>query len=176
MIKLKSDTPETIEPGLYQHYKGPLYRVIGLTKHSETEESLVLYQTLYGERDLWSRPYSMFVESVHSSDGDVVPRFAYANEQTLVLEVAHLSLKPGTRDDFLAAFAQARELIERQDGFIFCELKPKLGTDLEFLLQVGWQTVEHHKNGFRNSSDYQEWSRLLHHFYEPFPSVEYYQL
>ena len=64
-----------IQPGLYQHYKGPQYRVFSVARHSETEEPVVLYQALYGEYGLWVRPLSMFLESVEV-DGEHVPRFA----------------------------------------------------------------------------------------------------
>lgn len=64
-----------LEPGVYQHYKGAMYRVIGVARHSETEEQLVTYQTLYGDCDLWVRPLSMFVETVQLANGEQVPRF-----------------------------------------------------------------------------------------------------
>jgi len=62
-------------PGLYRHYKGNDYRVIGVARHTETEEVLVVYQALYGERGLWVRPAAMFVETVEVA-GQSVPRFA----------------------------------------------------------------------------------------------------
>ena len=62
-------------PGLYRHYKGNEYRVISLARHSETLESLVVYQALYGERGLWVRPAAMFTEQVEHG-GKRVPRFA----------------------------------------------------------------------------------------------------
>lgn len=62
-------------PGLYRHYKGQRYRVLGTARHSETEEPLVVYQALYGERGLWVRPAAMFAGSV-IVDGANVPRFA----------------------------------------------------------------------------------------------------
>ena len=62
--------------GTYQHYKGPLYDVIGLARHSETEEWLVVYRPQYGERGLWVRPLTMFTETVHV-DGREVPRFSW---------------------------------------------------------------------------------------------------
>ena len=62
--------------GTYRHYKGNDYRVIGLARHSETEEPLVVYQALYGERGLWVRPAAMFIETVALADGARVPRFA----------------------------------------------------------------------------------------------------
>jgi len=60
--------------GEYEHYKGARYEVIGVAKHSETEEELVVYRTLYGDYSLWVRPLSMFNERV-SIDGEMVPRF-----------------------------------------------------------------------------------------------------
>ncbi|WP_349573042.1 DUF1653 domain-containing protein [Azotobacter salinestris] len=65
----------TVQPGLYRHYKGAEYRVLGVVRHSETEEELVLYQALYGDFGLWVRPLAMFVESVEV-DGRQMPRFA----------------------------------------------------------------------------------------------------
>lgn len=49
-----------IEPGLYQHYKGPQYKVLGMARHSETLEALVLYHPVEGDQALWVRPYAMF--------------------------------------------------------------------------------------------------------------------
>lgn len=60
--------------GRYRHYKGNEYEVIGVAKHSETLEELVVYRPLYGERGLWVRPRAMFLEKVEV-DGRVVPRF-----------------------------------------------------------------------------------------------------
>ncbi|ALO45242.1 DUF1653 domain-containing protein [Pseudohongiella spirulinae] len=66
---------QTLTTGTYRHYKGPLYDVIGVARHSETEELLVVYRPQYGERGLWVRPLSMFTEQV-TVDGRQVPRFA----------------------------------------------------------------------------------------------------
>ncbi len=63
-----------IKPGIYQHYKGPLYKVIGCAQHSETEEWLVYYQALYGKYGYWVRPMQMFKESVEFQ-GECVLRF-----------------------------------------------------------------------------------------------------
>jgi hypothetical protein len=62
--------------GRYRHYKGKEYEVIGIARHSETEEELVVYRTLYGNFDLWVRPLAMFTEMV-VVDGVDVPRFQY---------------------------------------------------------------------------------------------------
>jgi hypothetical protein len=69
-----------IKPGLYRHYKGNRYEVIGVASHSETEERLVVYRCLYGDFSLWVRPLAMFVEHV-IVDGIAVPRFAYCGEK-----------------------------------------------------------------------------------------------
>lgn len=61
--------------GIYRHYKGQRYRVLGTARHSETMEPLVVYQALYAERGLWVRPAVMFCETVNL-DGAQVPRFA----------------------------------------------------------------------------------------------------
>jgi hypothetical protein len=70
----------TIPTGRYRHYKGKEYEVIGVARHSETEEALVVYRTLYGDFDLWVRPLTMFTETVEV-DGVTVPRFAYIGDE-----------------------------------------------------------------------------------------------
>lgn len=70
-----------LQHGLYRHYKGQLYQVIGTARHSETEELLVVYQCLYGDYQLWVRPLSMFTESVTLDSGQIVPRFAFIERQ-----------------------------------------------------------------------------------------------
>ena len=69
--------PEDIKPGLYRHYKGKDYQVYNLARHSETEESFVVYRCLYGNYDLWIRPTTMFQETVTTSNGKTLPRFDY---------------------------------------------------------------------------------------------------
>ncbi len=63
-----------IQPGRYRHYKGNEYTVVGVARHSETLEELVVYRQEYGERGLWVRPAAMFVETVEV-EGRTVPRF-----------------------------------------------------------------------------------------------------
>ena len=63
------------QPGRYRHYKGRDYEVIGIARHSETEQELVVYRCLYGDHSLWVRPLEMFMESVEIG-GESVPRFA----------------------------------------------------------------------------------------------------
>ncbi|WP_218242603.1 DUF1653 domain-containing protein [Comamonas fluminis] len=71
-----SELPPLIEtaPGLYEHYKGMRYEVIGTVRHSETLEPMTLYRALYGEHGLWVRPASMFNETV-VIEGVEQPRF-----------------------------------------------------------------------------------------------------
>ena len=69
----------TVEPGKYRHFKGNFYRVIGVARHSETLEELVVYQALYGEGGLWVRPASMWNETVER-DGYSGPRFVRVGE------------------------------------------------------------------------------------------------
>ena len=67
------------KPGVYRHFKGKYYRLLFLAEHTETRETLVIYQALYGERGLWARPLSMWGETVRR-DGLEAPRFAYMCE------------------------------------------------------------------------------------------------
>jgi hypothetical protein len=68
-----------MQTGIYEHYKGNRYEVIDTVRHSETEELLVLYRPLYGEENLWVRPFDMFFENVQV--GDVtLPRFKYVGD------------------------------------------------------------------------------------------------
>lgn len=62
--------------GRYRHYKGNEYEVLGLARHSETHEEMIVYRPLYGAGGMWVRPKAMFCESV-TVDGQVVPRFRY---------------------------------------------------------------------------------------------------
>jgi hypothetical protein len=64
-----------VRPGRYRHYKGNEYEVIGMARHSETHEMMVVYRPLYGDGALWVRPASMFAESIEV-DGQTMSRFA----------------------------------------------------------------------------------------------------
>ena len=74
----------SLQPGLYRHYKGPEYRVLGVARHSESEEEVVVYQALYGEFGLWVRPLAMFTSEVEL-DSERVPRFALVEAEASVL-------------------------------------------------------------------------------------------
>ena len=70
---------QTIQPGRYRHYKGNLYEVIDVARHSETEEELVVYRCLSDDSSLWVRPLRMFLETVEVA-GQEVPRFARTDQ------------------------------------------------------------------------------------------------
>jgi hypothetical protein len=72
--------PFDLRLGRYRHYKGRDYVVLGVARHSETEEPLVVYRQDYGDRELWVRPLAMFTESVHVA-GTTLPRFQYVGPQ-----------------------------------------------------------------------------------------------
>ncbi|MFC9514405.1 antibiotic biosynthesis monooxygenase family protein [Nocardiaceae bacterium NPDC056970] len=94
----------------------------------------------------------------------------------MILEHALLQVKPGRTDEFEAAFAQAKKIISAMPGFRRLSLSRSIERPDGYLLLVEWDTLEDHTEGFRGSDEYQEWRRLLHHFYDPFPTVEHYEV
>lgn len=92
----------------------------------------------------------------------------------MVLEIAILNVKPGEEPSFEAAFAEAKKFIQASQGYLGHELRRCVESPSRYLLQVRWERLEDHTEGFRGSTDYRQWAALLHHYYEPFPEVEYY--
>jgi heme-degrading monooxygenase HmoA len=92
----------------------------------------------------------------------------------LVLEVAVLQVRAGQGDEFEAAFRKAAPIIAAMKGYLGHELQRCLEVEGKYVLLVRWETLEDHTVGFRGSADYLEWKALLHHFYEPFPTVEHF--
>ena len=92
----------------------------------------------------------------------------------MILEVAMLYIKAGQSDAFGEAFAEAQTIIASMPGYISHSLQKCLEQENKFILLVQWQTLEDHTVGFRHSEEYQKWKELLHHFYNPFPTVEHY--
>ena len=92
----------------------------------------------------------------------------------MILETAALEVKPGQETDFEAAAKEASPILARQKGHLAHRFEKCTDTAGRYLLLVWWETLEDHTDGFRKSSDYQKWRRLLHHFYDPFPLVEHY--
>jgi heme-degrading monooxygenase HmoA len=93
----------------------------------------------------------------------------------MILEVAILDVKSDLTEDFESAFKVASKIIASMSGYISHELQGCLETKNRYILLVRWQKLEDHTIGFRQSPQYQEWRSLLHHFYDPFPTVEHYK-
>jgi heme-degrading monooxygenase HmoA len=94
----------------------------------------------------------------------------------MILEVVILNIIPGQEKEFEAAFAKASPIISSMDGYRWHQLQHCLEVDNRYLLLVQWETLEAHTVGFRGSEKYQEWRKLLHLFYDPFPIVEHYEV
>lgn len=86
-----------------------------------------------------------------------------------------LLVKPGLKSDFEATFKEASKIISSMDGYLSHELHKCIEIQGKYLLLVRWETLESHTVGFRSSTEYQEWKKLLHNFYEPFPTVEHFE-
>jgi heme-degrading monooxygenase HmoA len=93
----------------------------------------------------------------------------------MILESAPLQVKPGQYAAFEAAFREAQAIIASMPGYISHELQRCIEREGQYLLLVRWESVEAHEVGFRKSPQYQEWKKLLHHFYDPFPTVLHYE-
>jgi heme-degrading monooxygenase HmoA len=93
----------------------------------------------------------------------------------MILEVAILDVRNGQEESFEAAFKQASEIISAMKGYVSHQLQRCMEKTNRYILLVNWQTLEAHTVGFRESKEYQEWKKLLHHFYDPFPIVEHYE-
>ena len=93
----------------------------------------------------------------------------------MILEVAILNIKDGLSEEFEKAFENAKAIISSMKGYISHGIKKCIEERNKYILLVNWETVEDHEIGFRQSDEYQEWKKLLHHFYEPFPTVQHYK-
>tara|TARA_R100000687_G_C6444831_1_gene162336 strand:- start:865 stop:1167 length:303 start_codon:yes stop_codon:yes gene_type:complete len=92
-----------------------------------------------------------------------------------VLEAAVLKIGPGQNGAFERSFDQAQLIIASMPGYLSHELQRCIERDDEYLLLVRWESVAAHEEGFRQSPQYQQWKALLHHYYEPFPTVLHYE-
>ncbi len=92
----------------------------------------------------------------------------------MILEVAILNIRPGESAAFETVFLEAQKIISASAGYQRHELKRCVESADQYLLLVWWDSLASHTEGFRQSSEYQRWCDLLHHFYDPFPAVEHY--
>jgi heme-degrading monooxygenase HmoA len=93
----------------------------------------------------------------------------------MIVEQALLPVKPGRESEFEGAFEQAKAIVAGMPGFRSLTLSRCIERPETYLLLVEWDRLEDHTKGFRGSAEYQQWRALLHHFYEPFPTVEHFE-
>ena len=93
----------------------------------------------------------------------------------MILEHAVIDVVPGEEQRFEDAFLRAKAIIASMPGFRSLRLERGVETRSRYLLLVEWDRLEDHTDGFRGSPEYQEWRQLLHHFYDPFPTVEHFE-
>ncbi|WP_462413213.1 antibiotic biosynthesis monooxygenase family protein [Neobacillus sp. Marseille-QA0830] len=93
----------------------------------------------------------------------------------MILEAAMLQVKPGMEQEYEDSFRKASKIISSMKGYISQELQCCMEENGKYLLLVKWESLEDHTVGFRQSSEYEEWKALLHHFYQPFPTVEHFE-
>lgn len=93
----------------------------------------------------------------------------------MILEVAILDVRKGMEAEFEGAFRTAQSIIASMSGYRSHQLRRCVENPGRYILLVDWETLEDHTVGFRGSPQYQEWRALLHHFYDPFPTVEHYE-
>ena len=92
----------------------------------------------------------------------------------MILEIDTLTIRPGQSTDFESAFQNAQAIISSMPGYLGHELQKCVEQDHHYVLLVRWRSLADHEEGFRQSPRYQEWRRLLHHYYDPFPTVLHY--
>jgi heme-degrading monooxygenase HmoA len=93
----------------------------------------------------------------------------------MILELAILDVRRGETQAFEAAFGDAKAIISSMPGFDSLELRRCVEDQNRYVLLVRWDRLEDHTERFRGSPEYQQWRTLLHHFYDPFPTVEHYE-
>ena len=94
----------------------------------------------------------------------------------MVTEHALITVRPGSAAQFERAMGEARAVIGASPGFLGLTLHRGVETPERYLLLVEWATLEAHTEGFRGSPAYSRWRELLHHFYDPFPTVEHFEV
>jgi heme-degrading monooxygenase HmoA len=94
----------------------------------------------------------------------------------VILEVAFLDLFSGSGPEFEAAFEEASAILSSTPGYISHELQRCVESSDRNVLLVRRETLEAYTRGFRRSEEYEERNRILHHFYQPFPTVEHFEL
>lgn len=94
---------------------------------------------------------------------------------SVILEVAILNVIDGKQDQFEVDFYNAGKYISSIKGYIKHSLSRCIEQEKKYILLVEWESLEDHTISFRQSEQYQHWKQLLHHYYDPFPTVEHYE-
>jgi heme-degrading monooxygenase HmoA len=93
----------------------------------------------------------------------------------MVLEIAMIEVKQGLEEQFEVDFKIASKYISSIEGYLKHSLQKCIEQKNKYVLLVEWQTLENHTVNFRQSREYLEWKKLLHHYYDPFPAVEHFE-
>lgn len=93
----------------------------------------------------------------------------------MILEVAVLNIVPERTNEFEKQFFVAQEIISSMNGYKWHQLQKCIEVPSRYILLVEWETLKDHTVGFRLSPEFKDWKKLLHHFYDPFPTVEHYE-
>jgi heme-degrading monooxygenase HmoA len=94
----------------------------------------------------------------------------------VILEVAVLNVELAQQREFEAAFSSAQRIISSMNGYVSHQLQKCLEKENQYILLVNWEHLKDHTEGFRGSPQYQRWKAALHHFYDPFPVVDHYEV
>lgn len=94
----------------------------------------------------------------------------------MILEIATLYVSPGRQGKFEEDFSIARQYISSTKGFLGLTLQKSVEQNNKYVLLIKWAKIEDHLVGFRQSAIYAKWKELLHHYYDPFPVVEHYEM
>jgi heme-degrading monooxygenase HmoA len=94
----------------------------------------------------------------------------------MITEHALLPVIPGQEAEFIETMDRAKAIIAASPGFVSLQVARCIERPSCFLLLIEWETLEAHTEGFRGSAAYEEWRALLHHFYDPFPVVEHFEI
>ena len=97
------------------------------------------------------------------------------NNQVMILEAVDLYVHKDRQKAFEADFVEASEFISSISGYLGHSLNKCLEVENKYILLVSWGQLEDHTVSFRESTEYQQWKNLLHHYYDPFPEVEHYK-
>lgn len=93
----------------------------------------------------------------------------------MIMEAVMLQVKVGMEAEYEEAFRGASKIISSMKGYISHNLQRCIEVEGKYLLLVQWESLEDHTVGFRQSNEYQQWKKQLHHFYDPFPIVEHFE-